>query len=83
MERSSITIWPSNAQKVTLEVLDRDGKVLRTYSSKDPVTPTPEQMKTNLIPPYWPLVHGPLPVNAGHASVGLGFALDQAHRHPL
>ncbi|MGB9031732.1 MAG: glycoside hydrolase [Acidobacteriaceae bacterium] len=55
----------SNAQEVTLEVLDRDGKVLRSFSSKDPVTPTPEQMKTNLIPPYWPLVHGPLPVTAG------------------
>jgi photosystem II stability/assembly factor-like uncharacterized protein len=55
----------ANAQEVTLEVLDRDGKVLRRYSSKDPVSPTPEQMKTNLIPPYWPLVHGPLPATAG------------------
>ncbi|MFY9748817.1 MAG: glycoside hydrolase [Acidobacteriaceae bacterium] len=55
----------SNAQDVTLEVLDRDGKALRSFSSKDPVTPTPEQMKTNLIPPYWPLLHGPLPVAAG------------------
>ncbi|MFP5226153.1 MAG: WD40/YVTN/BNR-like repeat-containing protein [Acidobacteriota bacterium] len=56
---------PSNAQEVTLEVLDRDGTVLRKYSSKDPVTPTPEEMKKDLIPPYWPLVHGPLPVAAG------------------
>jgi photosystem II stability/assembly factor-like uncharacterized protein len=56
---------PASAQDVTLEVLDRDGKVLRSYSSKDPVTPTPEEMKKNLIPPYWPLVHGPLPVSAG------------------
>jgi len=55
----------SAASEVTLEVLDRDGKVLRKYSSKDPVTPTPEEMKKNLIPPYWPLVHGPLPVTAG------------------
>jgi hypothetical protein len=55
----------ANAQEVTLEVLGRDGKVLRRYSSKDPVTPTPEQMKTNLIPPYWPQVHGPMPVTAG------------------
>jgi hypothetical protein len=55
----------SDAHEVTLEVLDRDGKVLRSYSSKDPVTPTPEEMKKNLIPPYWPLVHGPLPVAAG------------------
>jgi photosystem II stability/assembly factor-like uncharacterized protein len=55
----------SDAHEVTLEVLDRDGKILRSYSSKDPVTPTPEEMKKNLIPPYWPLVHGPLPVAAG------------------
>jgi photosystem II stability/assembly factor-like uncharacterized protein len=56
---------PAPAQEVTLEVLDREGKVLRSYSSKDPVTPKPEEMKKNLIPPYWPLVHGPLPVSAG------------------
>ena len=55
----------SPAQDVTLEVLDSDGTVLRKYSSQDPVTPTPEEMKKNLIPPYWPLVHGPLPVTAG------------------
>jgi hypothetical protein len=29
------------------------------------VTPTPEEMKKDLIPPYWPLVHGPLPTTAG------------------
>jgi hypothetical protein len=50
---------------VKLEVLDRDGKVLRIYSSKDPVIPTAEEMKKNLIPPYWPLVHGPMPEIAG------------------
>ncbi|HEY1498360.1 MAG TPA: glycoside hydrolase [Acidobacteriaceae bacterium] len=55
----------ANAQEVTLEVLDRDGKVLRRYSSKDPLTPTPEEMKKNLIPPYWPLVHRPMAVTAG------------------
>jgi photosystem II stability/assembly factor-like uncharacterized protein len=55
----------SNAQDVKLEALDRDGKVLRSYSSKDPVTPTLEEMKKNLIPPYWPLVHGPMAVTAG------------------
>ena len=55
----------SDAQEVTLEILDNDGKVLRTYSSKDPATPTPEQLRTNLIPPYWPKMHGPMPVTAG------------------
>jgi len=29
------------------------------------VTPTPEELKTELIPPYWPLRHGPMPVTAG------------------
>lgn len=56
---------PANAQEVTLEILDSGGKVLRRYSSKDPVTPAPEQMLTNLIPPYWPLMHGPMPATAG------------------
>ncbi len=55
----------ANAQDVTLEILDGDGKVLRQYSSKDPVTPTPEEMRRNLIPPYWPLVHRPLPATLG------------------
>jgi photosystem II stability/assembly factor-like uncharacterized protein len=50
---------------VTLEVLDSDGKLLRRYSSQDPSTPTPEQLRTNLIPPYWPQLHGPLPTTAG------------------
>ena len=56
---------PANEQEVTLEVLGQDGAVLRKYSSKDPVTPTPEEMKKDLIPPYWPLVHGPLPTTPG------------------
>jgi len=55
----------SAASDVALEVLGPDGAVLRKYSSKDPITPTAEQMKKNLIPPYWPLVHGPLPASAG------------------
>jgi hypothetical protein len=45
--------------------LDASGTVLRTYASTDPVTPTPEELRTNLIPPYWPLRHGPLPNTAG------------------
>ncbi|HVT98277.1 MAG TPA: hypothetical protein VHE33_12285, partial [Acidobacteriaceae bacterium] len=55
----------SPAQDVTLEVLSSDGAVLRKYSSHDPVTPTPEEMKKDLIPPYWPMVHGPLATTAG------------------
>ncbi|MGA8531303.1 MAG: glycoside hydrolase, partial [Acidobacteriaceae bacterium] len=53
------------AQNVTLQILDTDGKVLRTYTSHDPVTPTPEELKTETIPPYWPLRHGPMPVSEG------------------
>ncbi|MGC2636593.1 MAG: glycoside hydrolase [Acidobacteriaceae bacterium] len=55
----------SAAQNVTLEILDANGTVLRKYTSSDPVTPTPEELRTNLIPPYWPLRTGPLPVTAG------------------
>ncbi|HEY6445668.1 MAG TPA: glycoside hydrolase [Acidobacteriaceae bacterium] len=53
------------AQNVTLEILDANGTVLHKYTSSDPVTPTPEDLRTNLIPPYWPLRHGPLPNTAG------------------
>lgn len=50
---------------VTLEILNSDGKVLRRYTSNDPVKPNPEDLRTNLIPPYWPKVSGPLPASAG------------------
>jgi photosystem II stability/assembly factor-like uncharacterized protein len=50
---------------VTLEVLDSAGKLLRRYSSEDPVSPTAEELRTNLIPPYWPKVRGPLPTTTG------------------
>ncbi len=57
---------PSDAHGVvSLEILDSSGKVLRRYSSEDPVTPTPDDLRTNLIPAYWPLRHGPLPTTAG------------------
>ena len=50
---------------VVLEVLDSQGNVLRQYSSKDPIAPTPQQLRTNLIPPMWPQISGPLPAKAG------------------
>ncbi|MGH9606575.1 MAG: VPS10 domain-containing protein [Terracidiphilus sp.] len=57
---------PHNAQSpVVLEVLDGDGSVLRRYSSDDPVTLTPEELRTDLIPPYWPQIHHPLAATAG------------------
>ena len=50
---------------VTLEVLDSAGKLLRRYSSEDPASPTAEELRNNLIPPYWPKMRGPLPTTAG------------------
>ncbi len=50
---------------VVLEILDAQGKLLRRYSSQDPATPTPEELRTNLIPPDWPLRQEPLPATAG------------------
>ena len=50
---------------ITLEVLDSAGKVLRRYSSDDPISPGADQVRTQLIPPYWPQMHGPLPITAG------------------
>jgi photosystem II stability/assembly factor-like uncharacterized protein len=57
---------PQGAQGVVrLEVLDAAGKVLRTYSSEDAVKPDAKQLRTDLIPAYWPLVRRPLPNAAG------------------
>jgi hypothetical protein len=57
---------PRDAQgSVTLEVLDSTDKLLRKYSSDDPITPTPDTLRAELIPPYWPLRRGPLPKSAG------------------
>ena len=50
---------------VTLEVLDSTGNLLRKYSSEDPIAPTPTELRTQLIPAYWPLRRGPLPKSAG------------------
>jgi hypothetical protein len=50
---------------VTLEILDRGGKVIRRYTSNDAVKPTDEELRKDLIPAYWPQVHGPLPATAG------------------
>jgi photosystem II stability/assembly factor-like uncharacterized protein len=50
---------------VTLEVLDRSGPLIRKYTSDDPIAPTPKELRTDLIPAYWPLQRGPLPTTAG------------------
>jgi photosystem II stability/assembly factor-like uncharacterized protein len=50
---------------VTLEIRDAQGDVLRRYSSADPVAPEADELRSDLIPPYWPLMTGPLPVSAG------------------
>jgi photosystem II stability/assembly factor-like uncharacterized protein len=50
---------------VKIEILDSTGKVIRSYASTDPILPTREMLKTELIPPYWPLRTGPMPTSAG------------------
>ncbi len=50
---------------VTIEVLDAAGKLIRRYSSKDAAEPSPEELRTNLIPPYWPKIQLALPATAG------------------
>lgn len=50
---------------VTLEILDAKGALIRRYSSDDLATPSAETLRKDLIPPYWPLIHGPLPATAG------------------
>ncbi len=50
---------------VALEILDSSGKVIRRYASTDPVMPAPGRERSELIPPYWPKITGPLPTSAG------------------
>ena len=73
----------SNAQDVTLEVLDRDGKVLRSYleqRSGDADSRADEDEPDSAL-----LAAAARPVagDRWHASMGLGFALDHAHGNPL
>jgi hypothetical protein len=57
---------PRDAQgSVSLEILGSAGTLLRKYTSDNPVVPTPKELRTQLIPAYWPLRHGPLPKTAG------------------
>lgn len=56
---------PQGAGKVTLEIVDAGGAVLRKFTSDDAARPTAETLRTQLIPPYWPLITGPLPKSAG------------------
>ncbi len=48
---------PTAANKVTLEILDGQEKVVRTFSSTDSPEITEEELKKQLIPLYW--VRGP------------------------
>jgi hypothetical protein len=41
------------AGPVTLEILDATGAVVRRHRSDDPGEPSPEELKTQLVPPYW------------------------------
>src|SRR6185295_6606912 len=44
---------PRSSGIVTIEILDATGKVLRTFASDDPPELTPEELRTQLIPPSW------------------------------
>jgi photosystem II stability/assembly factor-like uncharacterized protein len=56
---------PQAAATLTLELFDSRGKLLRKYTGDDPVTPTPDALRTELIPVYWPLQHRPLSKTTG------------------
>ncbi|AXC12624.1 Glycosyl hydrolase, BNR repeat precursor [Acidisarcina polymorpha] len=50
---------------VTLEILDRDGQLVRKYASTDAPYATPEQLAKQLIPLYWLKMPEALPASAG------------------
>jgi photosystem II stability/assembly factor-like uncharacterized protein len=53
------------ASVVTLEILDAHGGLVRRLASDDAQNPSEEELRRQLIPPYWSQVTGPLPVTAG------------------
>ena len=44
---------PANANAVTLEILDAQGKIVRRYSNSDKPVATEEELAKQLIPLYW------------------------------
>ena len=91
--RSSITTCRLRASEVKLEFLNAAGKVMRTYSSKDPVRspdPATDPVAYNKLcqatptapdcglPLYWPAPQQVLKTVGGHASLYLGHALRSA-----
>ncbi len=50
---------------VTLELLDREGKLVRRYASTDPPYATPGELARQLIPLYWLKLPQTLPATAG------------------
>jgi photosystem II stability/assembly factor-like uncharacterized protein len=58
-------VLPQGADNISLEIVGAGGAVIRKYTSNDAATPTPETLRTQLIPPYWPMTRGPLPNAAG------------------
>jgi hypothetical protein len=67
---------PAKAVDVTLEVLDKDGKVVRKYSSKDKAQPFDSTALQH--PVYWIKPASTLPVEAGHHR----FIWDLRHEDP-
>ncbi len=64
---------------VKLEILDAAGKVIRHYSSEDPVEPVDPMLA---VPAYWVRPPHPLAANAGAASLRVGSALPGALGRP-
>jgi hypothetical protein len=56
---------PSAASKVTIEILDAQGHVVRTFSSADKPEATEEELQKQLIPLYWPRKFHALSTEAG------------------
>jgi hypothetical protein len=50
---------------LTLEILDSQGKVIRGYSSTDQPERSPEELKKEMIPPYWLQPFRSLPTDPG------------------
>ena len=65
MARPSITTCPSPAQKVSLEILDAQGHIVRKFSNTDKPEISDEDLEKQLIPVYWVRPHRTLSTETG------------------
>ena len=72
---------PAASNTVTLEFLDAQGHLVRSFSNTDKPDITDEELQKQLIPLYWVRTPRQLSDRRRNAPLGLGPALSRTHVH--